>query len=292
MAKRGLKVTPTSAVASQFITDNIEKNMDLIPVWFERCKPHSGRAFICSAGPSLKLFLQKVKDNPEDYLDATFFCVKHSLPKFKEFGIKPHFCSVLDPRPINEVSTLGEIRSNLYSCADKDIVFVVASMTNYTVTEWLQENGYKILGYHTATPEINDLTPEKRKIVGDFIITGGTSSATRCIEIASFMGFSDITLVGFDSSFSEPKPTNILDIDGKQLYIKVTVGDEPFWTSGEFIAQGQDVQALLSNSRTPVPIKLEEGLSTSMVNAIERVIGNKTLATKDWRTYLDLQEDN
>ena len=288
MSQKPLRIKPISSAPAEHITTNIIKNMELIPTWFERCNQHDKPAVIFSAGPSLGAYLDKIKDDPDFFNDHLTICVKHALPEFTKRGLKPHFCSVLDPRSIHEVSTIGKKRSDLYEQAHPDTVFIVASMTDYSVTEWLIEHNKKLIGYHTATPEINSLDPETRAKVGSMIISGGTSSATRSIELAHFLGCSKTTLVGFDSSFDSPRPTNIVDSQGKQLYLKVQVGDGSYYTTGEFVAQAQDIQALLTNPRAFTSIVLQKGLTTSLVDAIEREVGNATSSTKQWRDFLDV----
>ena len=286
MSSKPITITPTGAVSSDKIVENIQRNLKLITNWFTRCSPHGKPAYICSAGPSLGKFLDSIDEMFFD--DNVVICVKHALPEFTKRGLVPHFCSVLDPRPINEVSTLGKVRSDLYNEADPRTIFLVASMTNYSVTEWLIANDKRILGYHTATPEIKDLPPEDRQKVGNFIITGGTSSATRSIEVAHFLGCREIILAGFDSSFESPRPTNIVDIKGKQAYLKVTVGGKPYYTTGELIAQAQDIQSLITNPKAFSEVTLEPGLESSMIDAIQAEQGNVTKALMTLEEILDL----
>lgn len=284
MSERQLKITPISSAPSNDILENIITNMDTIDEWFERSwGPSDQEIYICSAGPSLKKFLEEKSDVASNNVTMA---VKHSLPVFKKYNLSPNFCNVLDPRPIDKVSTLGHTRTDLYATAPKTTTFFVASMTHPSVTRWLLDNGYKVVGYHTMTEELGLLDEERQKKVDGFIITGGTCSATRAIELSYYLGFQSPTLVGFDSSFDGPRPTDIVGANGKQLYMKVKVDGKPFYTTGELIAQSQDMERLFSNPRSFISINLESGLETSLVDAIVKKIGNKTQPNRDWRHYL------
>lgn len=280
-----LEVTPKSSAPAEHIKDNILTNIELIDEWFERCEPLGVDCVIASAGPSLEYGIKDIRDN------QIIITVKHALPRLKKMGIVPEFCSVLDPRSIYETSTLGHTREDLYKTADKSTTFIVASMTDPSVTRWLLDNGYRVLGYHTMTPEMTLLPKPIFNDIKNFIIQGGTSSATRSVEIAHFLGFRQVTLAGFDCSFAEPKPTNIYeDYNNKatrQMYLKVNLGGQEFFTTGELVAQWQDVRSILANPKCFTSVKIAPGLSTSLVNKLEEIEGNATSTGKHWEDYLD-----
>mgnify|MGYP001584265847 FL=1 len=200
MSSKPFVITPASSASDKQLVKNMTYNIDNIPKWFERCKKTNDHALIVSAGPSTRLFLRDHKKLIDKF--NPIFCIKHAIPLLMDAGVEPDFCVVLDPRPIDAVSTLGHKRSELYDRAPKKTTFFVASMTHISVTKHLMEKGYNIVGWHALTPEMQSLPNEyKKHIMGGkhgIPITGGTSSGTRTIELSFFMGIPTVTCVGFD----------------------------------------------------------------------------------------------
>lgn len=284
MGAKPFIVKPMSSATDKAILDNIMSNMDTIPTWFERCKKTDDHALIISAGPSTRRFLRDHKDVVKKH--SPVLCIKHALPLLEDAGVEPDFCVVLDPRPITDTSTLGHKRVDLYNKASKNTTFFVASMTHKSVTEHLMESGYKVIGWHALTPEMQHLNNEYKKRMGQMLITGGTSSGTRSIELSFFMGATKATCVGFDSSFDQPKPTNVKDAGGKQRYMKIKVQDKDFYTTGELIAQAQDFERLLDNVKHQSDVRVfDTGLETSLVNEIQKVKGNPCWPTRSWKEF-------
>ena len=288
MPAKPFVITPASSASNEQLVSNMTYNMDTIPVWFERCKKNNGKALIFSAGPSTKVFLRDYKHLIKDY-DAVF-CIKHALPLLIDAGIEPDFCVVLDPRSIDNISTLGHKRSELYDKATKKTTFFVASMTHTSVTKHLMEKGYNVVGWQALTPEMQSLPNEYKKRIlsgpNGISITGGTSSGTRTIELSFYMGFTRATVVGFDSSFEKPKPTNIKDRKGKMKFMKIEVNKRPFWTTGELIAQAQDFERFVKNPKLSTDLTVfDTGLESSLVNEIVRTAGNQTVGRIEWKKY-------
>jgi hypothetical protein len=290
MGSKPFMIKPQSSATNDQMVSNITTNMDKIGTWFERCKQQpDGRAIVISGGPTADVFLTENNDIREKY--DVIFCIKHALPKLKKHGITPDFCVVLDPRSIDNTSTLGFKRKDLYSTASKETTFFVASMTHPSVTDYVLSEGYNVIGWHALTPEMSDVPRDYYNKIfkgpTGLPITGGTSSGTRSIELAFFMGFHSVDLVGFDSSFNMEKPTNIKDAKGKQKYIKITVDEKPYYTTGELIAQVQDFERMLKNPKAASEINiLDVGLETSLVNAVAKTVKINTVPTKQWTEYI------
>lgn len=285
----GIRVTPRDSVPKEEIINNALENMKLFPknCFVEKSKHHDETAWIVSAGPSLERLLKLGYLQKEwfegDNTQHKLFTVKHALPTLARYGFRPHFCVVLDPRPIQGVSTHGYIRETLYSKAPKSTKFLVASMTHSSVTKWLIRNGYEVYAWHSAA---NGLVPTKdtpSPIPGvKAFIQGGTCSATRTISLAHYMGFRKANLVAFDSSLAgEPPNKNEVDIiDGKEVkkYWTTSIGDsKEFWTTGELIAQLQDLQMFFSDNVADVDINLVgTDKDDSLAGALAESIPNKT----------------
>lgn len=284
----GIKVTPRDSVPTEEIVKNAVENMDLMPkdCFVTKSKINDDTAWIASAGPSLERNLRLGYLKPEWFADGQpnrLFTVKHALPTLAKYGLRPHFCVVLDPRPIQGVSTHGHIRETLYSKAPKSTKFLVASMTHPSVTKWLIRNGYEVFGWHSAA---NGLVPTKDKPsplkdVNAFV-QGGTCSATRTISLSHFLGFRKANLIGFDSSLAgdpiNPNETDTIDGAPVKKYWKTAVGgSREFWTTGELIAQLQDLEMFFTDPIADVELSMiGTDKDDSLAGALMETIPNKT----------------
>jgi uncharacterized Rossmann fold enzyme len=272
------------------IVANAVENMQLMTKnnWLQKCAINDETAWIVSAGPSLDRLLTNGFLRPEWFANGNtkhkLFTVKHALPTLAKHGFAPHFCVVLDPRPISGVSTHGHLREGLYAKAPKSTKFLVASMTHPSVTSYLIKNGYDITGWHSAANGLVGTKENPSPLVGvSTFIQGGTCSATRSISLAHYMGFRKVHLVGFDNNLAG-KPSDFdatEDIDGKQIrkYWPTRIGDsKEFWTTGELIAQIQDLEQFLNDQVADLEIRIvgaDKG--TSLVGALNETIVNRTI---------------
>ena len=292
---QGIKVVPRDSVDVSEIINNARTNLQLFPKdkWLTKSRYNNETAWLCSAGPSLRHLLSVGYLRSEWFKGDTgnkLFTVKHALPVLNEFGISPHFCVVLDPRPIQGISTHGHVRQDLYSKAPKSTKFLVASMTHPSVTKWLFKNGYEIYGWHSAANGLTTHPKDLEKGVPPgplqdqrFFVQGGTCSATRSISLAHFMGFRTCNLVAFDSNLAGPpvEKDQIDVIEGQKIkkYWETSIGGgKPLWTTGELIAQIQDLQMFLSDDLADIEIRIigaDKG--TSLVGQLNESIVNKTV---------------
>lgn len=296
-----LKVTPRDSVQDSVILENAVENLKLIPKgnWLSKCAANSETAWMLSAGPSLERILKNGFINHKVFEPGSghvLFCVKHSLPLLSKYGYIPNFCIALDPRPIEGVSTHGLQRDKLYGAASKRTKFLIASMTSPTVTKFLIKNGYEVFGWHSAANALIDVKKNKPVLPEiNHFITGGTCSATRCVGMAHFMGFRRINLVGLDSNLAAaPDDPNQVDDslineakgDKERIkkYWEVQIKDSPkFWTTGELIAQIQDLEAMLQNELSDMEINvLGTDKETSLLGALNESVVNKTRMQKHY----------
>jgi hypothetical protein len=242
-----------NCVPRENLVKNIGTNLAYIPhtEWVDQLYKPDTRltGWVLSAGPSLRKALEQgtlskriLESDPRNII----FAVKHALPILKEYNIVPHFCVVLDPRDIKKESTHGVIREELYDAAPEETCFLVASMTSPTVTKYLLDKNQPVVGWHAAVDGLDEY-----KDVVKVSVDGGTCAAMRCIQLLHTLGFRKVNYVGLDSSL--PGGTEPSEVDkkkeapegGKPKYQKVYIGsDGPFWTTGELIAQAQDIERL------------------------------------------------
>ena len=245
-------VHPKDCMPSEDIQNNIKANLPKIDTWIStRCRINNEIIFVVSAGPSLDV--NQIKTDKEDLEEAgkivKIVCVKHALPILMENKIVPWACTLLDPRPVEGISTHGVVRSTLFDSLSPRTNFLVASMTDPSVVDILQEKGAKIIGWHAFSEAV------KSGIAGTgedaLMITGGTNAGLRTIGIGHTLGFREFHLYGFDMSLGEEPDKasqKSLDDEGKPKFINVSVGDGSYWTTGELLAGGQDLEKLFKTA--------------------------------------------
>ena len=265
-------VNPRDCVSKDYIRDNIKSNLKMIDHnrFMHRISPHNQTALIVSGGPYLNI--KELKDTIKENPGCKVVCVKHSYNKLLENNIKPWACVLLDPRPITGISTHGIMRKDLFKKVDPSTKFFVASMTDPSVTEHLIKKKADIYGWHAFTESLREEDERGIQIInnqvhlidelgipqGSTLITGGTCAAMRAIGIMNTMGFREMHLFGFDCSMEEPtekqmeETTGAEDEEPKSKYMKVTVNDKDFWTTGELLAMAQDCERTFRDDNSAI----------------------------------------
>tara|TARA_R110000737_G_C14487809_1_gene469669 strand:- start:132 stop:974 length:843 start_codon:yes stop_codon:yes gene_type:complete len=235
--------------------------------WVTKHPIHKTKAILVSAGPftdytALKKLMRMNRG-------IKVLCVKHSYPTLLKNGVVPWGCIILDPRPLTGVSTHGIVRKELFKELNTTTKFMVASMTDPSVSEYLIENKCDVWGWHAFTDSLRSeeeqgqtIQNQQVKIVeelgipkGATLITGGTCAAMRGIGMLHTLGFRDIHLFGFDCCMEEPTKEQMTETTGdleggetaRPKYFQVTVGDNTYWTTGELLAMGQDCEKVFSD---------------------------------------------
>ena len=226
------------------------------------CIANDESIILVSAGPSVDIDLIKkqIEENPK----AKVVCVKHSYPLLLSHGIKPWVCTILDPRPVTGLSTHGIVRTDLFKTVDPSTLFLVAGMTDVSVTKLLIEKHAQIIGWHAYSEAVVNGVPDLAKDIT--WITGGTNAAMRSVSIMHTLGFRDFKLHGFDFSLKEePKDPEKLDEEGQKSFLKVNVDKESFWTTGELLAGAQDLEKFFDTRPKDITLSLHgEGLGGTL----------------------------
>lgn len=238
-----IRVKPRDCVPDESNIANIQANVAQIDEWVKHCLPHSGKAIIASAGPSLLDHIDDIRAAQQK--GAFVMCVKHSYPILRDHDIVPDGCLVLDPRPFHEESTHGKMRSGLLTNADQRTIFFVATMTNPEYVPYLRERNVRILGWHAMSNAIT-----KAGVPVEFAVSGGTCSAIRALAVMHAMGFRVFDIYGIDGSIKGPPSPSEMerkDPEGRPWWMEVSAdpeGKQKFWSTGEMIALVQDVEQL------------------------------------------------
>tara|TARA_R100000988_G_scaffold3165_1_gene2194 strand:+ start:119 stop:592 length:474 start_codon:yes stop_codon:yes gene_type:complete len=122
-------------------------------------------------------------------------------------------------------------------------------MTDPSVVDLLQERGAHIVGWHAYSEAVKNGIEGSGKDA--LMITGGTNAGLRTIGIGHTLGFREFHLYGFDMSLKEPPPEveqQAKDEENRPKFINVSVGDQSYWTTGELLAGGQDLEKLFKTA--------------------------------------------
>lgn len=233
--KQRLQVKPVDSVDKSEQLGHILENTEAITEWLPNYQAHDRIALLVSAGPTLADHLTLIRS--KQAAGAVIFCVKHAYPALRAANIQPDFVVVLDPRPVDGVSTHGILRSTLFDNMGPADKVLFATMTHPSVRVELEKAKAHIIGWHaqTSTFATNVLTDLKKGLV----VGGGTCSATRMPMLAFTMGFRRFEFFGYDFFYPSDMPSTQV----KQTLMKVHVGDngKEFLTTGELVAAMQDL---------------------------------------------------
>ena len=276
-SKMPIKVRPHDCVDDSYIKNNIIENRDKFKKSItKKYKINDGLIVVASAGPSLVDHLDDIKKEQEQ--GAKIVCVKHSLPVLMKNNIIPWGCIVLDPRPLDGVSTHGIPRQVLFQDISKDTKFFIATMTDPSVTDYIMSKTDNIYGWDAYSQAVHGW----EELTNTMLITGGTCAATRAVGVCHVLGYRNFTLYGFDSCVYDlsdedkkakidPKENHVPDDIMRPKYLNVGVevsgNEEKFWTTGELLAMAQDIESMLDNKELDINLEMKCG---GLVDALWR----------------------
>ena len=258
-------VRPRDCMPKDYIINNVNQNVELIKNWgiARSCRPHDEHAIIVSAGPSLdfKKLREVIKKT-----NGVVMSVKHSYPKLLAENIHQWGCMILDPRPIDGVSTHGIVRKELFSKVDSQTNFFIASMTDPSVTKYLMERTKNVHGWHAYSEAVREAATNPKQFElakganipkDTTFVTGGTCAAMRGFGLLHILGFRNFHLFGFDCNVPDITEEQKLEkLDDKPKYIPVETNGVKFWTTGELLAMAQDCERLFNNKTIDANIKI------------------------------------
>ena len=263
ITKTPIVIRPKDCMPVDYIRNNIKENLNLIKDydWVKKYKPTDAHVSVVSGGV---IDFKNLKHVKKKY-NAEVWCVKHALPKLVEQGITPDACLVLDPRPINGISTHGVKRTELFETIPEETRFYIASMTDSSVTRHIMSKTDNILGFHAFTDGVRDMSITDRVVIdkgigipeGTVLISGGTAAATRTIGLLDTLGYHNMHLFGFDCSVLDitDEQKSEKDEAGNPKYIHVETGGKKFYSTGELLALAQDLERMWEEKELQLNIK-------------------------------------
>lgn len=170
-------------------------------------KPHERHAVIVGGGPSARNFLNEIRTRKEH--GQEIFALNNSWQYLEKNGITPDFHVMLDARPEN-------------------VLFVPASGTGYYASQcnpkvW-GKSPNPILWNHSNAQQF---VPE-----GGLFVAGGSTVGLNALSIAAMLGYRQIHIYGFDSSYDdELHHAYEQELNDNERTLTVKCGDEEFLTA-------------------------------------------------------------
>lgn len=178
-----LNIVPNTG--SDVVLSNARENEHAAP-WLRKSDAHGEIAFLCGSGPSLMDCLPFIKAHASK---GKVFALNNAGKILKENGVEADYQVLLDPRPEN-VEFIREQYVKAY---------LVASQVHPDIFKTLQ--GRVVAQWHPAIEGIADLFPSR-----DMTLIGGGITVGLCaMTLAYAMGFRQLMLFGYDSSYRGDK---------------------------------------------------------------------------------------
>ena len=295
LIRRPIVVKPKDCVSSDYIINNIKTNVQTLDdfSWVKHYKHTDKHVAVVSGGDiDFDAFEDFIKEHP----DAEVWCVKHAYPKLIQHGTMPDACLVLDPRPVDGVSTHGVVRKDLFKHIQKHTKFYIASMTDPSVVDYIKSKTDNIRGFHAFTggivdPEVKDRMQILKGIgieEGELLISGGTGAATRIIGLLETLGYRNLHLFGFDCSINDltDEQKEEKTEEGQPVYLHVETGGNNYWTTGELLAMAQDLEKMFEKKN------LEMNIRFYGKDSLAKQVWEQSYYNTEFKTYEESLQDD
>ena len=205
--------------------DNIRHSVSLDLPWFNASPPHNGRAIILAGGPSGAAYMSIIRDAQNS--GAVVFAPNGATRMLNDYGVTPDYFVMLDGRPGSTRFILDGVAKH-YLIASQCDPSAFAALRGKPVTLW--HSHYEGVEEHVGNRPCS-------------LVSGGCTVGLQAISIAFGMGFQNIDLYGYDSSFSGgmghayPMPENV----GEPRF-EYRVGDKTFIAAPWMLRQAMEFQ--------------------------------------------------
>lgn len=152
--------------------------------WLTGVKPHNKVALICAGGPSLLEELPSLRLHVVN--GGHVISCNGAARALSREGIRSHGHVIVDARPENEVFLTG---------IDENTVCFYASQCDPRV---LSRAAERLVLWHPAIDGISEIIS---KTIDRTLIGGGTTCGMKAVVLAWILGYREIHLYGFDSSY-------------------------------------------------------------------------------------------
>lgn len=189
-------------------------------------------------------------------------------------GIIPDFAVCLDARQEN---------ADFYIRPQESTIYLIASQCDPSVFEAL--SGHNVLMWHSGTGQ------EMRDLIGrEFIeINGGCTVGLRALPLSYAIGFTDLNLYGYDSSFEEDHHAYSQPLNDGCDVIEVEADGRSFMTSPTMAKQAYQFQSVVMMLHPHAEITVHgAGLLPAIHQAMQRPVDPNDLEAVERRKYCNM----
>ena len=220
------------------IDRNIESSLKRDYIKFaDIMESEKGAVSVVGSGPSLLKNWKKLRDSKTDIIACNASCLflldKGIVPKYM-------FCFDADPLMLEFITP------------HKDITYLLASRCPPKTFDIL--DGCKIVLWHAqGDPNTEEILEKNNK--NEAMVIGGSAAVTRCIVLATAIGYTTIHLWGADASF-DGKNTHIRKSTTDEKRVLVMLNNRVFETAPWMASQVEDFKVLAPILRDTYGVKL------------------------------------
>lgn len=231
MKKKAKKLRPL-VINAKCVSDNktLLKNIKSamkhrLPVLWPAPVHHDGHMVMVGAGPTALNFLDSIRNQRK--AGRPIVAIKGAHDWLMENDIVPDMCVMVDPQ---------ENQTRYLQKKHEKTIYLVASQCHPKIFSHLKGN--KVLLWHAHSKIGED------KIVGkgQMLVSGGTTSGLRAINIGHVMGYSRFEFYGYDSCGN----TGVSGHVATEKMIEVHVNGEVFMTTPAMAKQAEEFQHMFN----------------------------------------------
>ena len=210
-----MKIETTCNTPDHVLFQNIKQNSKRDIEWLKQVEAHDGHAVIVGGGPSAEDWIEEIRIRQAN--GQTIFALNGAAKWLKGYGIKPEYCVVVDAREIN-TGFVGHANTDLLSSQCHPSLFDKSPRSIL----WHQE-------YPDNMPEFEAALPESQP--EHTLIGGGTTVGLSAMVVAYALGYRNLHLYGYDSSFRGEKAHSYGQHDPQRIDCVCTVAGREFNTT-------------------------------------------------------------
>lgn len=217
-----LNVTVSPNTDTRKILANVLANKDRAN-WLVSSPAHEGGAVLVGSGPSLLENIERIRAHQS--AGYKVFALNNSAKVLHDRGIKPDFQVMLDARESN-VTFVKEQYPDTY---------LIASQCSPLIFDAVE--GRQVIQWHPFVEGLADMFPDNPIT----LIGGGTTIGLSAMALCFAMGYRNLALFGYDSSFRESQ-THAIPQDrtpGEMAAFDVFVGDKSFKANAVMAKQAE-----------------------------------------------------
>lgn len=266
-------------VSEDQVLSNIRENEHAAP-WLDR-QLGSGTICIVGGGPSLSLYTDKIRQMRLD--GAQIMALNNAHDYLLQNKVAVDFAVLVDARKEN---------ASFYNYSQPNITYLLASQCHPKVFERL--SGRDVRVWHSALGDkARKIYREqaKRRGAENFPeIGGGCTVGLRACYLSYALGFTDIHLFGFDSSFEEHHHAYPQALNDSQDVIEIEVSGKTFKTSPTMAKQAYQFQSVVMRlTKAGVGITVHGGgLLPEVHKEMHRPIASDDLEGLEARKYCNM----